>query len=654
MSRATPFHALFLTQRSQKQAEKRRGIEPAGGTIQLIFMGSAAAPAAVRCALAPNTNAPALTKWLNGFTRKSGPRGRAPQRPGRARSPFQRNCSGLAGNLSCLSPRFSLRPSAPSAISALKIIGALLLATASLAGAAEPSIARTNRAERLEWFRDQGFGLFVHWSVDSQLGVVISHSLVGASDDYANRFFTELPKTFNPRQFNPHDLAVFARLAGARYVVFTAKHHSGFCMFNTATTDFSIRHTPYKHDITAELLQAFREQGIAPGLYFSPDDFWWLHQHRIVLQRKVPEVQPINNPGLMAYDRAQVRELFTRYGRIDVAFFDGQAEGLRDLAWQLQPDVVVTRGALQTPEKTIPGQILDGAWEACLTMGDGWQYQSMLENYKSAEQLIEMLIEIRAKGGNLLLNVGPKPNGELPIEQEERLREMALWMFVNGEAIYGVRPCDVPNEKEVWFTKRKDADTVYAFVTHKEPWKIGESREIVLNSVRASTGSQVSVLGQNDQVLEYQAGKPRTWWMQDGKGLHIHFTPAQRLRDNRQWTHPIVLKITKAQPAQNGLRVETGGMQWTNHMAVFSGKLAGLAEPGEVEVGFEFRDITGQDTNERGGAWQRTPAQHRSSLGYFSAETSRILHDRTYEYRAFAHSASQTVYGQELRFGNVP
>src|SRR5512147_835334 len=97
-----------------------------------------------------------------------------------------------------------------------------------------------NRPERLEWFRDQGFGMFIHWSVDSQLGTVISHSMVGASDDYLKRFVEELPKTFNPRKFNPRDWAVLAKLAGVRYVVFTAKHHSGFCMWDTATTPFSI------------------------------------------------------------------------------------------------------------------------------------------------------------------------------------------------------------------------------------------------------------------------------------------------------------------------------------------------------------------------------------------------------------------------------
>ena len=122
-----------------------------------------------------------------------------------------------------------------------------------------------NQPERLEWFRDQGFGLFIHWSVDSQTGVVISHSLAGADEAYTKRFFEELPKTFNPRRFEPKDWAALAKLAGIKYVVFTTKHHSGFAMWDTKTTDFGIMHTPYKHDLTREILDAFRAQGIAAG-----------------------------------------------------------------------------------------------------------------------------------------------------------------------------------------------------------------------------------------------------------------------------------------------------------------------------------------------------------------------------------------------------
>ena len=167
------------------------------------------------------------------------------------------------------------------------------------------------------------------------------------------------------------------------YVVFTTKHHSGFAMWDTKTTDFGIMQTPFKHDLTREILDAFRAQGIAAGTYFSPDDFWWLWKNKIDIQRNIPAVQPRNNPGLMKLDLAQIQELMTNYGSIDVVFLDGEPQGLRDLAWKLQPNTIVTRGAIETPELYVPGVPLEGAWEANFTMGTAWQYQPQNELYKT-------------------------------------------------------------------------------------------------------------------------------------------------------------------------------------------------------------------------------------------------------------------------------
>jgi alpha-L-fucosidase len=416
-----------------------------------------------------------------------------------------------------------------------------------LAAISAAALSAQNQPDRLEWFRDQGFGLFIHWSVDSQLGTVISHSLAGASDDYTNRFFTELPKTFNPRKFHPEDWAVLARLAGVRYVVFTAKHHSGFAMWDTKTTNFGINHTPFQKDIFGEVLRAFRDQGIAPGVYFSPDDFHWLHENNITINRG-PDFDPPRHPGLLALDQAQLTELMTRYGPIDVVFLDGAPEGLREVAWSLQSKIVVTRGAMTTPEQVLPGVPLEGAWEACITMGTSWQYQPRNDVYKSGYELIRLLFETRAKGGNLLLNIGPKPDGELPIEQEERLRELALWMFVNGEAVYGVRPWAVTNEQNIWFTKKKDDTALYAVIA--EPWKRGDWKDLVIRSARATDKTEVTVLGQNDKVLEYSKIIPQTSWKQEPDGLHVHAMFAQRLQDNYKWPNPLVLKLTNVQPAK--------------------------------------------------------------------------------------------------------
>ncbi len=416
----------------------------------------------------------------------------------------------------------------------------LLVASALLAQ------APANQPDRIEWFRDQGFGLFIHWSVDSQLGTVISHSLAGASEDYTSRFFTELPKTFNPRKFYPEDWAVLAKLAGVRYVVFTAKHHSGFAMWNTRTTPYGIANTPFQKDIFAAVMRAFREQGIAPGLYFSPDDFHWLYQNHIPVNRGA-EYDPPKHPGLLALDQAQLKELMTEYGPIDVVFLDGAAEGLKEVVWQAQPQAVVTRGAITTPEQMIPGVPPEGPWEACITIGTSWQYQPQNESYKSGGELIRLLYETRAKGGNLLLNVGPKPDGELPIEQEERLRELALWMFVNGEAIHGVRPWTVTNEGSLWFTRKKNEDTVYVVVA--EPWKRGDWKDIVLKSVKSTARTRASVLGQSGEVYEYTKTVPETTWSQEPGGLRVHAMFAQRLQDNSKWPNPVVLKLTGVEPA---------------------------------------------------------------------------------------------------------
>ncbi len=509
-----------------------------------------------------------------------------------------------------------------------------------------------NKAERLEWFRDQGFGMFIHYSMDSQLGVVISHSMAAADDAYLKRFVEELPKTFHPRKFAPGDWAVLAKLAGMKYVVFTTKHHSGFCMWDTRTTPFQIMNTPFRRDMTRELMDAFRARGIAAGMYFSPDDFWWLYKNGKTIQRGVPDVQPVNNPGLMQHDQAQVRELMTRYGKIDVMFFDGDAGGLKEVAWQAQPDVVVTRGVIQTPEQYIPGIPLDGVWEANLTMGREWNYMPANDVYKSGGQLISMLVETRAKGGNLLLNVGPKPDGELPIEQEERLREVGLWMFVNGEAIYGVRPWVVTNEKDYWFTRKKDEDTLYVVIKEKERWNYGEWKEIVLKSVRAGEGTMASVLSQNDKVVEYRPDiLPTTTWRQEADGLHVRANNALRLYTDRKWPNPVVLKLTNVKPALTPPRVETTGARWdrASRMATFEGELKTLGNAASLELAFEYRDITGQDVNERGENWTAVSVGVRSAAGAFKAEVRDLTAGRDYEVRAVVRHPLLTLYGMEKR-----
>src|ERR1051325_7137844 len=218
-----------------------------------------------------------------------------------------------------------------------------------------------NDPTRIEWVKDQGLGLFIHWSVDCPLGSVISHHLIGTTKDYQDRFFEEMPGMFYPKDFNPDDWARLAKLAGMKYVVFTTKHHAGFCMWDTKTTDFNIMNTPFKKDATRAIFDAFRKQGIAIGVYYSPEDFYYLYKQKVPIGRmQHPLHFPEKNPGLMAYDKSQLKELLSNYGKIDFIFFDGPAEGLKEYAWQLQPDIVVTRGQMNTPEQELPEGIMPG------------------------------------------------------------------------------------------------------------------------------------------------------------------------------------------------------------------------------------------------------------------------------------------------------
>jgi alpha-L-fucosidase len=539
----------------------------------------------------------------------------------------------------------------------ISILLTTALAATTFAGSPPPrraagqQVADGNRKERLEWFRDLGFGMFVHWSVDSQIGSVISHSLVGADAAYTRRFLEELPATFNPRKYHPEDWAVLAKRAGMKYVVFTAKHHSGFCMYDTKTTKFGIMNTPYAKDVTAELVKAFRKHGVAVGLYFSPDDFHWLHTNGKVIDRDPrPGVTPQEDPKLMEYDLAQLREMLTQYGDIDLLFIDGPAAGLRDLAWQLQPNLVVTRGAIETPEQKVPGVPMDRPWESCITMGTAWQYKPAHESYKSSTELLELLIETRAKGGNLLLNVGPKPDGELPIEQEDRLRAMGLWNMAFGEAVDAVRPWVVTNEGDVWFTKKKSEDTVYAFVTRHGGWRMGDRKKLTLRSVQATAATKVSVLGETGEVLEYRPDvDPRPTWRQDEQGLHLEVTLAQRFYDDRRWPEPVAIKLTNVKPGLRPPVVETSdGVRRSPARATLRAVLKDLGQAPSVEVSFQYRrKKRGEELYEKDEPWQQTAGVARGATGEFSVDVDGLLPNEAYEFRAAVQHPLLTAYGEE-------
>ncbi|WP_338877358.1 alpha-L-fucosidase (plasmid) [Spirosoma sp. SC4-14] len=432
----------------------------------------------------------------------------------------------------------------------MKTFFTLLLVVISLPGSYGQTPQTTNKPERVAWFQDLGFGMFIHWNVDVALGTVISHSLAGASDDYVERYINELPTYFNPKRFDPEEWAKLAKLAGMKYVVFTAKHHSGFCMFNTKTTPFNVMNTPFGRDITKELVDAFRKEGIAIGLYISPEDFYFLHTHNLPIGRlQHPQHYPAKNPELMAYDKQQVKELLTNYGKIDIMFFDGPGDGLREYAWSLNPDLVITRDLMKTPEQTTPDQPLPRPWEANYTMGTDWQFKPTNDPQKTGTEIINMLIEIRAKGGNFLLNVGPKPDGEIQIEQQNLLREVALWHFVNGESIHAVKPLPVIRDHNIWFTQTNDEKAIYAFVTRTsfEDWKYGDRRDFLLPMLEGTSQTKVCVLGYKSELVEYKNGfDASVRVVPTPLGLAVSAINGQRLYTNNRWPNAVVLKIEGA------------------------------------------------------------------------------------------------------------
>jgi len=403
-----------------------------------------------------------------------------------------------------------------------------------------------NNPELEEEFMDWGLGMFVHWSHDSQLGSVISHSMVGASEKYLDRYINELPKTFNPKLYDPNEWVEIAKLAGVKYMVFTTKHHNGFCMWDTKTTDFNIMNTPYRKDIVKDYVNACRAHGIKVGFYFSPEDFIFLHRMGETIRRVGTSGK--EKGGLLTYNKKQLDELFGNYGDIDVVFFDGgEKEKLAQYIHKLQPNCLVTRGEMETPEQKLPKEPIPGPWESCFTLGTQWQFKPTNEDYKTGGTLINMLIETRAKGGNLLLNVGPEPSGIIPFEQERIFRELALWMFINDEAIYNIRPCPVTGEDGIYYTQSKDGKSVYAFFTEfsgENRWGYGERKELVLKELKATADTKISVLGQNDKVLEYKKDvNPKSNFKQTGKGLEISVMRAQRIYNNYAWPNTIVVKL---------------------------------------------------------------------------------------------------------------
>jgi len=358
------------------------------------------------------------------------------------------------------------------------------------------------RAERTKWFREARFGMFIHWGLYAipARGEWVRGQECMSRDEYM-RYFDE----FAAEEYDPREWAALAKKAGMKYAVLTAKHHDGFCLWDTKLTDFKATGTPAKRDLVREYLEAFREADIKVGLYFSLID--WHHPDyphygdRHHPSRKDPAQ---GNEGrdfdrYLEYMHGQIRELLTDYGKLDIMWFDFSYDEMSGEKWKageimrmarsLQPHMIVdnrleasgdsngtilaaepsdSAGDFACPEQMIPpfgvrnelGESVP--WEACITLNNNWGYHASDRHWKSAEMVIRMLAECVSKNGNLLLNVGPDAKGRIPRPSVAILEEVGRWMVDNGAGIYGCGAASL--DKPDWGRFTQKGNLLYAHV----------------------------------------------------------------------------------------------------------------------------------------------------------------------------------------------
>lgn len=353
-----------------------------------------------------------------------------------------------------------------------------------------------DRDQRTKWFLEDRFGLFIHWGL---YAIPARGEWVRSFEKISNQEYQPYFEEFNPTHYNPKDWAKVAKAAGQKYAVLTTKHHDGFCLFDSQLTDYKATNTLAKRDLVKEYVEAFREEGLKVGFYFSIID-WYHNDYPAFGDRQHPmrdqsdfKDKEIDFDKYLDYMHGQVKELLTRYGKIDIMWFDFSYDDMTGEKWkatelvkmvrELQPDIIIDNrlggniksaqpeiyaGDFYSPEQIIPPQgILNEVgeqvpWEACITLNDHWGYHAKDQNYKSAKQVIRTLVECVSKNGNLLLNVGPDAKGIIPEESIEILAEVGKWMDRNGESIYGCKAADLP--KPEWGRYTQKGNTLYAHV----------------------------------------------------------------------------------------------------------------------------------------------------------------------------------------------
>jgi alpha-L-fucosidase len=358
-----------------------------------------------------------------------------------------------------------------------------------------------DHAAKLEWWKDARFGMFIHWGPVSLKGTEIGWS---RGNQIPVGEYDSLYLQFNPVHFNADEWVSIAKAAGMKYIVFTSKHHDGFCNWDTKYTDYNIMHSPFKRDIMAELAAACRKQGIALGFYHSTCD--WHHPDFPLtspggkVERKVYDLDRYTE-----YLKNESVEIIEKYGPLLVMWYDVpqrfdtiRGQSVINRIREVQPGILVNnrtgaRGDFDTPEQRVGGFQIKRPWETCMTIATQWAWKPN-DEVKSLEQCLHSLIRSAGGDGNLLFNVGPMPDGRIEPLQVERLKEMGNWLNQYGFSVYGTR--GGPFKPTDWGVSTRKGNTIYL---HILKWNGNEPKITIpeigkeIKSCRLANGGEVKM-----------------------------------------------------------------------------------------------------------------------------------------------------------------
>lgn len=399
-----------------------------------------------------------------------------------------------------------------------KLLSIVLLLTLAVSAFAQPQSGKLSHDEKMAWWREAKFGMFVHWGPYCLYGGVYNgfNQRRGGAEWIMNRCkipvreYRAKASTFNPTRFDAEEMVLTAKNAGMKYLIFTTKHHDGFAMFKSDASNFNIvDYTPFKRDIVDELAKACRKHGLKLGFYYSQTQDWcnpgggtirkemkegWANPDSVAidqftkanlggwdcLQRSASIEDYFKNVAL-----PQIKELLTRYGDVAVLWWDTPHRISKEIAQEITDELakypqVITNDRLKRPDfpgdyKTPEGRIPKAKdiervdWETCMNIGTSWGYKSWENKWKDAETVIRNLNTIAARGGNYLLNVGPDPTGTIPAPALNCLKQVGEWMKVNGEAIYGTQRSEVFPAWGECIRKDEKKNSVYYLSVFKWP-----------------------------------------------------------------------------------------------------------------------------------------------------------------------------------------